>query len=88
MDYAIRKTFILGKVRIENILFSGDLITQILLNTMFKQQEIKCKECGAVYPFETLNSLKLFNMLCPKCKKGNCKIEHVKVDLPTVDKKT
>jgi predicted transcriptional regulator len=25
-------------------------------------------------------------MLCPKCKKGNYKIEHVKVDLPTVDK--
>lgn len=49
-------------------------------------KEIKCKECGKVYPFEMLNSLMLFNMLCPTCKKGNCTIEHVKVVIPAVDK--
>lgn len=48
-------------------------------------KQIKCKNCGFVYPFELLNNLKLFNMLCPTCKKGNCIIEHVKVEIPIVD---
>ena len=32
-----------------------------------------------------LDNLKLFGMLCPTCRKGYCSIQHVTVDVPTVN---
>lgn len=45
-------------------------------------KQLKCDNCGKTYPYELLDKLQLFDMLCPTCKKGTCSIEHVSVDLP------
>lgn len=37
-------------------------------------QEIICTECGTKHDSETLAAIRQFDMLCPKCKKGTCKI--------------
>jgi len=48
-------------------------------------KQLKCDNCGKTYPYEVLDKLQLFDMLCPTCKKGTCSIEHVSVDLPAVN---
>lgn len=50
-------------------------------------KQIKCQnvECNKIYSYETLESLQLFGMLCPTCRKGNCEIEHVTIEMPTVE---
>lgn len=48
-------------------------------------KQLKCDNCGKTYPYEVLDKLQLFDMLCPTCKKGTCSIEHVSVDLPVVN---
>jgi len=35
---------------------------------------IKCNNCGKEYPTEQLQALKLYDMLCYACKKGNCEL--------------
>lgn len=40
--------------------------------------------CGASYEYEKLSSLELFDMLCPRCKKGTCEVAHVTAVLPSV----
>jgi hypothetical protein len=37
-------------------------------------QEIVCKECGHRHPHEMLGSIQAFDMLCPQCKKGECRV--------------
>lgn len=48
-------------------------------------KQLKCDNCGKTYPYEVLDKLQLFDMLCPTCKKGTCTVEHVSVTLPTVN---
>lgn len=50
-------------------------------------KQIKCQnpECNKIYSYETLESLQLFGMLCPTCRKGNCEIEHVTITMPVVE---
>ena len=37
-------------------------------------QEIICNSCKQRHPHEMLNSIQTFDMLCPQCKEGTCKI--------------
>jgi DNA replication protein DnaC len=48
---------------------------------------IVCNSCKKTYQMEMLNSIKLFDMLCPNCRNGTCEIKHIKVQLPNVDEK-
>lgn len=60
--------------------------TDIIKKYISSAKQIKCQniECNKIYSYETLQSLQLFNMLCPTCRVGNCEIEHVSVDIPNV----
>jgi hypothetical protein len=48
--------------------------TRLLIDHMGSSQEIKCSACGAVFPSEQLDALRLFDMACPTCKKGTCQV--------------
>jgi hypothetical protein len=48
--------------------------TRLLIDHMGSSQEIKCSACGAVFPSERLDALRLFDMACPTCKKGTCQV--------------
>jgi hypothetical protein len=48
--------------------------TRLLIDHMGSSQEIKCAACGAVFPPEQLDALRLFDMACPACKKGTCQV--------------
>lgn len=37
-------------------------------------QEIVCEECGTRHPHEMLPAIQAFDMLCPDCKKGSCRL--------------
>ncbi|WP_287982058.1 helix-turn-helix domain-containing protein [Acidiphilium sp.] len=37
-------------------------------------QEIRCNHCNELYDIDKLNSLMLYSMLCPSCKKGTCEV--------------
>ncbi|MFG6062202.1 MarR family winged helix-turn-helix transcriptional regulator, partial [Salmonella enterica] len=43
---------------------------------------IICNNCGKVYPMDSLNNLKFYDMLCPSCKVGVCSVEDVEVSVP------
>lgn len=60
--------------------------TEIIKKYISSAKQIRCQnpECNKIYSYETLQSIQFFNMLCPTCRKGNCEIEHVTVDLPLV----
>jgi len=47
-------------------------------------KQIRCQnpDCHKIYGFDMLSSLELFSMLCPTCRRGNCEIEHVTVEMP------
>jgi hypothetical protein len=40
-------------------------------------QEIKCEECDENHRLDMLESIKLFGMLCPSCKKGKCHVTNL-----------
>jgi DNA-binding MarR family transcriptional regulator len=50
-------------------------------------KQLRCNntECGETYQYELLDKIRLFDILCPKCKRGTCSIEHVTVDIPIAD---
>ncbi|MDR4199755.1 MarR family winged helix-turn-helix transcriptional regulator [Bacillus altitudinis] len=49
------------------------------LNTAKK---IICDNCGITYPIDSLEKLKFYDMLCPRCKIGKCHVEDVEVAIP------
>nr|WP_319401787.1 winged helix-turn-helix domain-containing protein [uncultured Carboxylicivirga sp.] len=51
-------------------------------------KQIRCQneECKEIFSFEKLESLQLFDMLCPKCRKGTCEVEHVTGDYKDTSK--
>lgn len=51
--------------------------TSIVRSFLQRNQEIKCDNCGATFELDQLESLKLFDMMCPKCKKGSCKVTNL-----------
>lgn len=48
--------------------------TYLLRSYLKMNQEIVCTVCGAKHDQEALQAIKQFDMLCPTCKKGTCKI--------------
>lgn len=51
--------------------------TSIIADYLRRNQEIKCPNCDAVYEIDQLDSLKLYDMLCPRCKKGTCTVTNL-----------
>ncbi len=49
--------------------FSPIIISYIKVN-----QEIVCEDCGHRHGHEMLPAIKAFDMLCPQCKKGICRV--------------
>ncbi|MFZ2498117.1 hypothetical protein [Methanosarcina sp.] len=47
-------------------------------------KKIKCNICSSSYSIDRLNTLELYDMLCPQCRKGTCEIVPVDVEVPTV----
>ena len=63
--------------------------SEIIRKYISNAKHIKCQntDCKKVYNYEMLESIKLFNMLCPTCRKGVCEVEHVAVEMPIVEDK-
>jgi DNA-binding MarR family transcriptional regulator len=51
--------------------------TPILQTYIAENQEIACNSCGASFPFEHLEALKLYGMECPKCHRGICRVSNL-----------
>jgi len=51
--------------------------TSIVRKFLEKNQEIKCDSCGELYDLDQLPSLQLFDMLCPTCKAGTCRVANL-----------
>lgn len=49
----------------------------ILQDYVRNNQEIVCDACGERVEFEQLEALRLFGMLCPKCKSGTCQVTNL-----------
>ncbi|MGX0961819.1 hypothetical protein AB7M63_002268 [Bradyrhizobium japonicum] len=49
-------------------------VTGILRRYLQQNQEIRCNNCSEVYGVDKLQSLAMFDMLCPKCRKGACDV--------------
>jgi hypothetical protein len=48
--------------------------TSILKHFIQTNQEIRCDYCGETIELERLDTLKLYDMQCFKCKKGRCAV--------------
>jgi len=48
--------------------------TPILTAYIERNQELKCESCRTVFGLDKLESIRLFDMMCPKCKIGECKV--------------
>jgi len=46
----------------------------LILSYLKNNQEISCDACGAKFEFSDLEKLQFFNMRCPKCLDGVCKV--------------
>lgn len=51
--------------------------TPIIRRYLLSNQEIRCDSCDAVHGLDKLESLKLFDMMCPTCKKGTCVVTNL-----------
>lgn len=51
--------------------------TTIVRSFLQRNQEIKCDNCGETYDLDQLASLQLFDMMCPNCKEGTCKVANL-----------
>lgn len=51
--------------------------TSLLRDFIKENQEIRCTHCQTTFELEKLDSLKLFDMLCPACKVGRCELTNL-----------
>jgi DNA-binding MarR family transcriptional regulator len=51
--------------------------TPILKKYIEVNQELKCSNCGVVHGLDKLESIKLFEMMCPSCRQGRCVISNL-----------
>ncbi|MCD4732427.1 MAG: hypothetical protein K8R74_17630 [Bacteroidales bacterium] len=60
--------------------------TRSLQSYLSSAKHIVCNNsaCQASYEYEKLSNLEMFDMLCPKCMKGTCSVEHANVDIDDV----
>lgn len=48
--------------------------TSLLRKFLESNQEIKCDNCAEVFGIDKLSGLAMYDMLCPKCKRGTCNV--------------
>lgn len=48
--------------------------TPIIRRFLELNQEIRCDSCSEVFGVDKLSGLAMYDMLCPKCKKGTCAV--------------
>ena len=48
--------------------------TPIVRRFLASNQEIKCNNCGTLFDLDKLDGLMMYDMMCPKCKKGTCEV--------------
>lgn len=46
----------------------------IIVSYIKVNQEIVCENCGQRHGYDMLAAIQAFDMLCPRCKKGNCRV--------------
>lgn len=51
--------------------------TGIVRRFLSSNQEIKCNNCSAVHGLEKLESLLIYDMMCPTCKLGTCEVTNL-----------
>jgi len=51
--------------------------TSIVRRFLESNQEIKCDDCGTIYGLDKLDSLVMFGMLCPACRRGTCEVTNL-----------
>lgn len=51
--------------------------SNIIRKYVSSNQEIKCDNCGETHGLDRLESLMLFDMMCPSCKKGTCSVSNL-----------
>jgi DNA-binding MarR family transcriptional regulator len=51
--------------------------TPLLLAYLSKNQEIVCEACTERYGYDQLDAIKLFGMLCPRCKRGVIRVTNL-----------
>lgn len=61
--------------------------TKSLKNYLCSAKHIVCDnpDCKDTHEYEKLSMIEMFDMLCPTCKSGTCKVEHAKVDVELAD---
>ena len=50
------------------------IIPPLIQEYIKNNQEIICTKCNVTHEFSKLESIKMFEWLCPSCKKGKCKV--------------
>lgn len=60
--------------------------TKSLQSYLDSAKQIVCNNsaCQASHEYAKLSNLEMFDMLCPKCKKGTCSVKHANVDIEDV----
>ena len=58
---------------VERVFDYNSIIQDFIAN----DQEIKCDNCSQIFESEDLEALKRFNMLCPNCRVGTCKVTSI-----------
>lgn len=48
--------------------------TPLIKKYIERNQEIRCINCHTVHGLDKLESIRLFDMMCPKCKLGKCEV--------------
>ena len=48
--------------------------TSIVRRFLENNQEIKCDNCSETFGIDKLSGLAMYDMLCPKCKRGTCEV--------------
>lgn len=63
--------------------------TKLLQDYLCDAKHIACDNanCAATHDYEMLPTIEMFDMLCPKCKSGTCKVEHAKVDIEIAEER-
>lgn len=63
--------------------------TKLLQDYLGGAKHIVCNNssCSAHHDYEMLPMIQMFDMLCPKCKKGLCSVEHVAVSIDLAEDK-
>ncbi len=51
--------------------------TPLLQQYLAKNQEIVCEHCGENFGLDKLDALRLFNMRCPSCQQGTCRVTNL-----------